>query len=238
MEERIESQPVYNGKLFQVYKDRVRLPNGNATTREIVRHPGSVAIVPRHKDGRVVLVRQYRYVTGRELWEIPAGTLDKPGEGIAEGARRELAEEARLEAGRWTTLGSAYLMPGYCDERMTFYLAEDLSPTEGHAELDESFSVNPFDVHDLQVLRSSGELQDAKTLLGLAWAGIPLWGNRSTGANGVARLCFLLAAFRLLVRRDHGLRGMRRDLFVVRKPHCVAASSLRDRAQVNRKPVH
>ncbi len=133
MEERIESQSVYNGKLFQVFKDRVRLPNGNATTREIVRHPGSVAIVPRHKDGRVVLVRQYRYVTGRDL------------------------------------------MPGYCDERMTFYLAEDLSPTEGHAELDESFSVNPFDVHDLQVLRSSGELQDAKTLLGLAWAGVPLW---------------------------------------------------------------
>jgi ADP-ribose pyrophosphatase len=161
MEKRIESQPVYSGKLFQVFKDRVRLPNGNT--------------IPRHKDGRVVLVRQYRYVTGRELWEIPAGTLDKPGEGIAEGARRELAEEARLKAGIWTTLGSAYLMPGYCDERMTFYLAEDLSPTEGHAELDESFSVNPFDVHDLQVLRSSGELQDAKTLLGLAWAGVPLW---------------------------------------------------------------
>jgi len=175
MEQRIESQPVYSGKLFQVFKDRVRLPNGNTTTREIVRHPGSVAIVPRQSDGRIVLVRQFRYVTGRELWEIPAGTLDKPGEGIVEGAHRELAEEARLKAGRWTTLGSAYLMPGYCDERMTFYLAEDLSPTEGHAELDESFSVNPFDVHDLQVLRSSGELQDAKTLLGLAWAGVPLW---------------------------------------------------------------
>jgi hypothetical protein len=66
-------------------------------------------------------------------------------------------------------------MPGYCDERMTFFLAEDLSPTEAHAELDESFKVNPFDAHDLQVLRSSGELQDAKTLLGLAWAGVPLW---------------------------------------------------------------
>src|SRR5437764_35380 len=138
VEERIESQPVYNGKLFQVYKERVRLPNGNTTTREIVRHPGSVGIVPRQEDGRIVLVRQYRYVTGRELWEIPAGTLDKPGEGIAEGARRELAEEARLSAGKWTTLGSAYLMPGYCDERMTFYLAEDLSPTEGDAELDGS----------------------------------------------------------------------------------------------------
>src|SRR5919108_527244 len=78
-------------------------------------------------------------------------------------------------AGRWTVLGSAYLMPGYCDERMMFYLAEDVTPAEGHAELDESFRVNPFDLHDLQVLRSSGELLDAKTLLGLAWAGVAIW---------------------------------------------------------------
>jgi len=114
-------------------------------------------------------------VTGRELWEIPAGTLDKPGEEIPAAAQRELAEEAGLRAERWTMLGTAYLMPGYCDERMTFFLAEDLSPTDAHPELDESFKVNPFDLHDLQVLRSSGELQDAKTLLGLSWAGVPLW---------------------------------------------------------------
>jgi ADP-ribose pyrophosphatase len=151
------------------------LPNGNLTTREIVRHPGSVGIIPRRADGRIVLVRQFRYVAGRELWEIPAGTLDKPVEEIPAAARRELAEEAGLKAERWTRLGTAYLMPGYCDERMTFFLAEDLSPTEAHAELDESFQVNPFDLHDLQVLRSSGELLDAKTLLGLAWAGVDLW---------------------------------------------------------------
>jgi ADP-ribose pyrophosphatase len=175
MEELLESQRVYEGRLFQVFKDRVRLPDGHLTNREIVRHPGSVGIIPRHADGRIVLVRQFRYVTGRELWEIPAGTLDKPGEAIPRAAERELAEEAGLKAGRWTMLGSAYLMPGYCDERMTFFLAEELSPTEAHAELDESFKVNPFDRHDLQVLRSTGELLDAKTLLGLAWAGVPLW---------------------------------------------------------------
>jgi ADP-ribose pyrophosphatase len=175
MEERVESQEVYAGKLFKVYRDRVRLPNGHLTTREIVRHPGSVAIIPRHADGRIVLVRQFRYVAGRELWEIPAGTLDKPGEEIPAAAQRELAEEAGLKAQRWTTLGTAYLMPGYCDERMTFFLAEGLSETEAHAELDESFTVNPFDAHDLQVLRATGELLDAKTLLGLAWAGVPLW---------------------------------------------------------------
>jgi ADP-ribose pyrophosphatase len=175
MEQKVESTEVYGGKLFQVYKDEVRLDSGKTTTREIVRHPGSVAIIPRQDDGRFVLVRQFRYVTGRELWEIPAGTLDKPGEDVADAARRELAEEAGLKAGHWTMLGRAYLVPGYGDERMTFFLAEDLSPTEAHAELDESFKVNPFDTHDLQVLSSTGELQDAKTLLGLAWAGVPLW---------------------------------------------------------------
>ena len=175
MEETVESQEVYGGKLFKVYRDRVQLPSGKLTTREIVRHPGSVGIIPRDASGRIVLVRQFRYVAGRELWEIPAGTLDKPGEETPAAARRELAEEAGFTAQRWTLLGTAYLMPGYCDEQMTFFLAEDLSPTESHPELDESFKVNPFDAHDLQVLRASGELLDAKTLLGLAWAGVPLW---------------------------------------------------------------
>ncbi|HSO94009.1 MAG TPA: NUDIX hydrolase [Candidatus Dormibacteraeota bacterium] len=176
MEERISSQPVYPGKLFQVYRDEVRLADGGTTRREIVRHPGSVAIVPRLNDGRVVLVRQFRYVTGRELWEIPAGTRDKEGESLEETASRELAEEAGYRAGRLTRLGRAYLVPGYGDELMTWFLAEELSPTEGHAEMDESFTVNPFDLPSLRVLLSSGELEDAKTLLGLTWAGIELFG--------------------------------------------------------------
>src|SRR5207237_8187044 len=139
-----ESDDVYAGKLFKVYRDRVRLPNGHLTTREIVRHPGSVGIIPRHADGRIVLVRQFRYVAGRELWEIPAGTLDKPGEEIPAAAQRELAEEAGFTAQRWTMLGTAYLMPGYCDERMTFFLAEYISPTGSHPQLDGSCGVNPL----------------------------------------------------------------------------------------------
>lgn len=172
MEERLASDKVYDGKLFQVYRDRVRLANGRETTREIVRHPGSVGIVPRDARGNVVLVRQFRYVTGRELWEIPAGTCDHPGEEVEAAARRELGEEARLTADRWVRLGRAFLVPGYGDEAMTFFLAEGLSATRAAAELDESFDVNPFTLHDLRVLRATGELRDAKTLLGLAWAGV------------------------------------------------------------------
>ena len=178
MEERIRSQVVYPGKQIQVFRDEVRLPDGKTTTREVVRHPGSVAIVPRQADGRIVLVRQFRYVTGRELWEIPAGTCDHEGEPVDETARRELAEEAGLKAARWTRLGRAYLVPGYGDELMTWYLAEELSPTEAHADMDESFKVNPFDRPSLRVLLESGELEDAKTLLGLAWAGVNVLGDR------------------------------------------------------------
>lgn len=172
MEERLESVHVYDGHLFQVYRDRVRLDNGHEALREIVRHPGSVGIIPRDAQGRIVLVRQYRYVPGREMWEIPAGTCDHAGEDAEAAARRELAEEAGLEARRWTRLGRAYLVPGYGDEAMTFFLAEDLAATPSHADLDESFKVNPFDVHDLRVLRATDELEDAKTLLALAWAGL------------------------------------------------------------------
>jgi ADP-ribose pyrophosphatase len=124
----------------------------------------------------VILVKQFRYVTGREIWEIPAGTCDHPNEEVEATARRELAEEAGLQAESWTRLGRAYLVPGYGDELMTFFLAEGLSKTEGHAELDESFKVNPFNLHDLRVLRSTGEVEDAKTLLGLAWSGLDIFG--------------------------------------------------------------
>lgn len=175
MEKQISSQLAYPGKLVQVYRDEVRLPGGATTIREIVRHPGSVAIVARQADGRIVLVRQFRYVTARELWEIPAGTCDKEGETLEETARRELAEEAGFKAARWTRLGRAYLVPGYGDELMTWFLAEELSPTEAHAEMDEAFKVSPFDLPSLRVLRESGELEDAKTLLGLAWAGVPVF---------------------------------------------------------------
>ena len=177
-EQQLESARVYAGKLFQVFRDRVRREDGGESIREIVRHPGSVAIVPRDDEGRIVLVRQFRYVTGRELWEIPAGTCDKPGEGVEDSAARELAEEAGLLGARWIRLGSAYLVPGYGDERMTFFLAEGLSATEAHHELDESFQVEHFGPDELRRLLNGGQLEDAKTLLGLAWAGLDLWPNR------------------------------------------------------------
>ncbi len=175
METRIEGSTVYAGRLFQVYRDQVRLPEGREVTREVVRHPGSVAIVPRDAQGRIVLVRQFRYAVSRELWEVPAGTCDHPDESLHETAQRELAEETGLKAGRITLLGRAYLAPGWATELMTFFLAEELSPTKAYADLDESFKVNPFDLHDLRVLRTTGEIEDAKTLLGLAWIGLDIW---------------------------------------------------------------
>jgi ADP-ribose pyrophosphatase len=174
METRIDGATVFTGKIFRVERDRVRMDDRREVTREIVRHPGSVAIVPRQADGAIVLVRQYRYAVGRALWEVPAGTCDQPGEAVEATARRELVEEAGYIAARWRRLGAAYLVPGWADELMTFFVAEGLTPTEAHPEPDESFDVNPFDLNDLRVLRSTGEL-DAKTMLALSWAGVDIW---------------------------------------------------------------
>jgi len=130
METRIEGRVVYTGKVFRVESDRVRLDGDREVVRDVVRHPGSVAIVPRQADGRVVLVRQYRYAVGRELWEVPAGTRDLPGETVEETARRELAEEAGLRASRWRQLGQAYLVPGWADELMTVSYTHLTLPTK------------------------------------------------------------------------------------------------------------
>ena len=108
------------GRIFTIERDRVRLPKGVEATLEVVRHPGSVVLLPMPDAGRVILVRQYRYAIDRWVWELAAGSL-KPGEDPAEGAARECEEETGLVAGRVDFLGAFYPTPGYCDEKMNFY---------------------------------------------------------------------------------------------------------------------
>src|SRR5439155_5878381 len=107
----IESRSPYQGSFFSVHVDRIRLPGGRESTREIVRHPGAAAVVPL-KDGKVLLVRQNRHAVGADLLEIPAGKLDVPGEGPADCARRELKEATGYEAGALESFGVFYSSPG------------------------------------------------------------------------------------------------------------------------------
>lgn len=164
----LSSQRGFDGALVHVRVDAVRLPSGRVTAREVVEHPGSVAIVAVTTDGYVLLLRQSHYAIGRTLLGIPAGTLE-PGEAPAACARRELEEETGYRAGRLAQLASYYTSPGYTDERMTIFRADDCEPAGGEIEPDELIRLTPMPLTDISRLLVPGsqQLQDAKTLIGL-----------------------------------------------------------------------
>ncbi len=156
---------LYNGKVFDVVLEKVTLPNGAIKDREIVRHHGAAAMVPLLDDGRVVLIRQYRHAVGKFLWEIPAGTLE-PGEEAIECARRELVEETGYEASSLEKLTEILPAPGYTDEHIHIFLATGLRSVG--QELDDEISdLQPTEFDKALEMITQGEIQDAKTIVGL-----------------------------------------------------------------------
>jgi len=166
MEKTISSRLLHEGRHFSFLVDDVELPNGHVTRRDIVRHPGAVAIVPILGDGRVVLVRQYRYAAGRELLEIPAGTLEK-GEPPFECAARELREETGYEAKELKPLTSCFMAPGYSDEVIHFFAARGLNEVGADTEPDEDISVVPLDLAEVRRMIRENVIEDAKTIVGI-----------------------------------------------------------------------
>lgn len=162
------SRTVFRGKLLQVQVDRVRL-GGRTVEREVVHHPGAVAVVAVTPEREAILVRQYRHPVRARLWEIPAGTLG-PGEKPLAAARRELEEETGYRAERWLKLAEVYTTPGFCTEKMVIYLARDLREGEASPEEDEDLQVCRVPWGEIPEWIRSGRLQDAKTILGLLLA--------------------------------------------------------------------
>jgi len=150
---------VYDGKLFDVTLER-----WGAHDREIVEHPGAVAIVALDKEGMVTLVRQRREAAGKQLLELPAGTLEQDEEPLAS-ARRELAEETGLSGGNWRELAAFYTTPGFCRERMHLFLAEGVERGEASPESDEELELVRW--HPRDIAHNLHGLEDAKTLVGL-----------------------------------------------------------------------
>jgi 8-oxo-dGTP pyrophosphatase MutT (NUDIX family) len=133
----LASEPVYDGRIISLRLDTVAMPGGGESVREVVHHPGAVGIVALDDQDRVVMLRQYRHPVGEHMWELPAGLRDVDGEPPVETARRELAEEVRLSAARWSLLTTHFPSPGFCDEMVLLYLAEELS----EADLPAGFTV-------------------------------------------------------------------------------------------------
>ncbi len=123
----LDTETVFEGHVISLRRDTVSMPGGGDSVREIVSHPGAVAVVALDDRDRVVLLRQYRHPVGRHLWELPAGLRDEDGELPLRTAQRELAEEVQLAAGRWSLLASIHNSPGFSDELVLIYLAEELS---------------------------------------------------------------------------------------------------------------
>jgi ADP-ribose pyrophosphatase len=166
--ETLGSRRGFDGKLLHVRVDDVRLPSGRRVAREVVEHPGAVAIVGITRDHEVLLLRQSHHSIARTLLGLPAGTLE-PGETPAACARRELEEETGYRARHLTQLASYYTSPGYTDERLTIFRADDCEPTGGAIDPDELIHVVTVPWSDIPRLVAPGldQIQDAKTLIGL-----------------------------------------------------------------------
>ena len=161
----VNSQKVFDGRVVKVTVDTVS--EGDLTyQREVVHHPGSAVIVPVHDDGTVSLVRQYRHPTVRYLLEVPAGTLSD-GERPEAGAARELEEELGLVAEHLEKLAEFFVSPGFLEEKMWVYLATGLSQGKAQPDEDEVLDIVRLPMEDAIEMISSGEIQDAKTIIGL-----------------------------------------------------------------------
>ena len=169
---RLSRSRIYKGRVFAVERDRVRLANDRTVDMEIVRHRGSVVLIPQPTADSVILIRQFRYAIDRWIWELPAGSLEE-GEAPARAARRECEEEIGWTPRRLRRVGRFYPTPGFCDESMVFYVCTDLVRPKGPVALDVDEMIEPrtFTIAQAWRLVDRHEIIDMKTVLGLVLTG-------------------------------------------------------------------
>ena len=165
-EKTIESELIFDGRVVKLYKDKIELPTGQESFREVVKHSGGVVIL-----AKILLVKQFRYPMKEVLYELPAGKLEI-GEDPFEAAKRELEEETGYCANKWTDLGFVYTSPGYSDEKLYLYEAEDLEFTHCHPDEGEIIQAFEYKYDDVLKMIDNGEINDAKTLCALMRAQI------------------------------------------------------------------
>ena len=169
MPETISTKHIYKGRIFDVRVDTIR-ESEIEYERDIIAHPGSGVIVPVFEDGTVALVRQYRHAAGKSLLEIPAGSLDV-GESPETGARRELEEEIGVTAEHFEQIAAFYVSPGFLTEKMYVFLATGLKETSQSLDDDEIVEIERLTFERAFEMIGNGEIEDAKTIVGLTIAG-------------------------------------------------------------------
>lgn len=170
MEKTLETRRVFDGLILHIDHVNNRLPDGQTAAREIARHVGASAVVPLDGDGNVWLVRQFRAPIGEVLLEIPAGKLDHREEDRLLAAKRELREETGLSAARWTHLTDLLTTPGFSDEKISLYLAQELTAGESHPDDDEFLNVVKVPLNELTAMIMRGEVTDGKTVCAVMMA--------------------------------------------------------------------
>jgi ADP-ribose pyrophosphatase len=169
MEKEISSQRVFKGRLLGLRVDKVKLSNGVETTREIVEHPGAVAVVAVTKEKELVLIRQFRKPVNEVILEIPAG-VPHTGEKEEEAARRELEEETGYYARRVKKIWEGYATPGYSNEMIHYFLAQEMTLLRPQRDEDEQMEVDLIDIETCTDLVKTGKIKDNKTMIGIALA--------------------------------------------------------------------
>ena len=168
-EKTIQTKTVYKGAFLTLVSDEVLLPNGSTSTREWIKHPGAVCCIPIFPDGKIGLIKQYRYAVKEQMIEIPAGKLDQ-NETPEKCALRELEEEIGYKASKLTFLANIHPAIGFTDEKMWLYLAEDLIKTKQSLDADEFLSLFPTKLEEAVEMVWKGEITDVKTIIGILWA--------------------------------------------------------------------
>jgi ADP-ribose pyrophosphatase len=159
---------IYHGRLIDLGIETAHLPNGHTVELEIVRHPGGAVAVAIDEDEQVCLLKQFRYAVNQPaLWELPAGCIDDADETPLVTAGRELREEAGIVAGTWHELGSILTSPGFCDERLHLYLAQNLTQVETRQDTDEIIEIHWIALDEAMRMIEEGQIIDAKTVVGL-----------------------------------------------------------------------
>ncbi|MDF2945790.1 MAG: ADP-ribose pyrophosphatase [Bacillales bacterium] len=169
-EKTLNREEIFTGKVIKVFKDEVELPDGKTSTREIVKHPGAVAVIAQNDQGKIILVEQYRKALERPLLEVPAGKIEV-GELPELTAKRELEEETGYECGSLELMYSFYTSPGFADELIYLYEAKYCRKLEDSAGLDEDEFVDIIEVslQEAEVLIKEGRIKDAKTIIAIQY---------------------------------------------------------------------